>query len=661
VNTKGALLVDTEPGKIVFSPPVAYQQRDDEKKPVSVKYLVEKDSYGFQLGPYDPDRPLVIDPLIAATFLGGKNSSHNIRALAVDGSNNVYVTGDTNSTTFPTTPGAYQTSLVGDPDLFISKFNGNLSQLLASTYLGGSWSEHVWCLAVDGMSNVYIGGYTVSADFPVKSGLFGGRSDAIVVKMDGDLTNLLASFVFGGALDDDVRGIVLDGSDSVYVTGTTFSRAEDFLTPGAYMSPVTGGNSDVYVARLGSGVSGMLTCAILGGGLEEKASAIALDPSGSHVYVLGSSDSQDFPCKKGEIVAGSDDIFVAKLNTALSTLEASYGTGGPSKEEPTSMTVDRDGNIYIAGNSFSDSFRWAGGDGFWPEDGRSTRSGQSGFISKFDSDSTNMVRYLFLHADDWVWIKSIAVDRDFYVYVTGYTDSSQFPVTAGAYDETYNGGKDCFITKCDFYLTKVVASTYLGGGFDDESAALALDGYGNLYVAGHTDSTDFPVTVNAFDQILDSDPPGFWDHGFVAWFSPDLSHSAIVPSDEPRIEVEPVPIEFGKVTLGESAEKTATVRNTGILPLEITSVTLGGHDSDEFSISHSCTRLEQNQTCPIRVTFSPVLDSLRNAQLIIESNDPDRGTVIVEISGTGVSKKTSWPDTGGGGCFLTTTGSGIPR
>ncbi|WP_169704056.1 SBBP repeat-containing protein [Candidatus Kuenenia stuttgartensis] len=126
--------------------------------------------YGFKVASYDKTKELVIDPLLASTYLGGSSNDYGV-AIAIDGSNNVYVTGNTSSTDFPVTSGAYDTPLGGDRDVFITKLDSSLSTLQASTYLGGSDSDRVYTIAFDGSNNVYVTGNTSSTDFPVTSGV----------------------------------------------------------------------------------------------------------------------------------------------------------------------------------------------------------------------------------------------------------------------------------------------------------------------------------------------------------------------------------------------------------------------------------------------------------------------------------------------------------
>ena len=196
--------------------------------------------YSFKVASYDTTKDLIIDPLLASTFLGGHNADY-ATSMVIDKSGNIYVTGWTTGGV-PTTDGAYKSTYNGgNEDVFVSKFNGDLSQLLASTYIGGS-ARCSWCyersttITVDNDGNIFVGGHTSSNDFPTTDGAFDtsfSSTDGFISKLSGDLTQLLASTYLGGAYSDVVTSIVTDVNGNIYVTGGT--EHSDFpVTPGAY-------------------------------------------------------------------------------------------------------------------------------------------------------------------------------------------------------------------------------------------------------------------------------------------------------------------------------------------------------------------------------------------------------------------------------------------
>src|SRR5574340_731060 len=155
--------------------------------------------------------PYLLTHQSTSTYIGGNNTD-DANAMTLDSSGNVYITGQARSTDFPTTPGAYQRSLNGTLNAFVSKFNSNLTTLLASTYIGGGFDVSN-AISIDSSGNVYIAGFTDSSNYPTTIGAyqtsFGGANDVFVSKFNSNLTTLLASTYIGGAQSDGANAIAL--------------------------------------------------------------------------------------------------------------------------------------------------------------------------------------------------------------------------------------------------------------------------------------------------------------------------------------------------------------------------------------------------------------------------------------------------------------------
>ena len=249
VNTRGELVIYTEKGEAKFSKPIAYQIIDDQKFPINVSYDVNDLTYGFSVGSYDSRLPLVIDPLIASTFVGGGGFEEALYDIVLDSSGNVYITGETSSTDYPTVSG-YDSSHNGDSDAFVSKLDSTLSSLLASTFIGGSMDDASNSIALDSSGNVYITGETISTDYPTVSGYdssHNGSDDAFVSKLDSTLSSLSASTFIGSSDDEQSFAIILDNARNVYITG--YTNSTDYPTVSGYDSSHNGG-SDVFVSYL---------------------------------------------------------------------------------------------------------------------------------------------------------------------------------------------------------------------------------------------------------------------------------------------------------------------------------------------------------------------------------------------------------------------------
>jgi len=510
INPAGELVLKTEMGEIAMMKPVGYQEVDNRKEYVEVAYeLKDGQEYGFKvLEPYNPEATLVIDPalsvLSASTFIGGKGNDRGF-SIAIDNLGSVYVAGYTlsSSSDYPTTAGAYDTSYNGGYDIFISKLSSSLDTLLASAYIGGKSSEYGYCLALDSAGNVYITGITNSSDFPTTAGAYnqsykGGEYDAFILKLSTDLSTLLASTYIGGSGADYGYSLTLDSSWNVYVTGVT-SSSNFPITPAAYDTSYNGGY-DVFISKLSSSLDTLLASTYLGGSSYEIGSSIALDNSGN-VYIGGRTKSSNFPTTAGAYDTsynGGYDVFISKLSGSLDTLLASTFIGGSGPDYAYPIALDNSGNVYVGGYTLSSDYPTTAA-----AYDASFNGGYDVFISRFSSSLGTLLASTYLGgtADDCS--RSIALDNLGNVYVTGWTKSSAFPTTTGAYDRSYNEGWDAFISKLSASLSTLFSSTFVGGSNSDLGYCLALDSSGNVYITGYTSSSDFPTTSAAYDQSID--------------------------------------------------------------------------------------------------------------------------------------------------------------
>jgi hypothetical protein len=560
IDKDGKLIFKNSFGELAMRKPIAWQEIAGRCHEVEVSYhLLGKKFYGFTiLGDYDRNYPMVVDPaldnLIASTFLGGISYNY-ATSLALDIFGNVYLAGYTDSLDFPTTIGAYDRvinpEVFGDPpdwyhryptDVFVSKFNGNLTELLASTYLGGaegSWwnapDDVAYSLALDSAGNVYVGGVTESPDFPTTPGAYdrsySDKMDAFISKLDSNLTTLLASTYLGGSGEDRDSSLALDSSGNVYLTGTT--QSTDFpTTVGAYGQTYNGGG-DAFISKLDSNLSTLFASTFLGGSIGDVGSSLALDGSGN-VYLTGTTQSTDFPTTSGAYDrtynGGTFDAFVSKLDGNLTTLLASTYLGGSGGDSANSLALDGSGNVYLTGTTQSTNFPTTVG--AYDQ----TDNGKDAFVSKLDNHLTTLLTSTYLGGNLSEFGYSLALDNEGNVYVTGYTESVDFPTTPGAYDRTYNGGfnsesppyyGDAFFSKLDTHLTTLLVSSYLGGSDSDFGRSLAIASTGDIYLIGNTMSTDFPTTPGAYDRTFNAtlNYHFWWDYNdaFVSKLNSDLT------------------------------------------------------------------------------------------------------------------------------------------
>lgn len=306
-----------------------------------------------------------------STLLGGAQGDF-ASGIATDAAGNAYVTGATGSSDFPTTPAAISRTLNGASDAFITKLNATGTNLVYSTYFGGSSSDGAVAIALDSANNAYITGTTISSDFPVTPGAaqttFGGGAetgDYFVAKLNPGGTAAVYSTYVGGTSDEGSEGgggIAVDASGNAFITGDTFSA--DFpTTAGAFQKT---GACGPFVTKVNpSGTAFAYSTRLTGSNGDcQTGHGIAVDPSGN-AYVIGTTGSTDFPIREAFdslltgpfIEQGQHDAFVSKLNPAGSALLWSSYLGGTGVfDEGTAITLDKDRNVYVTGTASSSDF-----------------------------------------------------------------------------------------------------------------------------------------------------------------------------------------------------------------------------------------------------------------------------------------------------------------
>ncbi|MFO0981483.1 MAG: SBBP repeat-containing protein [Planctomycetota bacterium] len=516
LDENSALIVRTSAGVLVQEKLHTFEiDNCGERRPVECSFrVVSRDRFGFEALERDRNTTLLIDPgLVYSTFLGG-SSRDEADGITLDGTGAAYVTGSTLSPDFPTTPGAFDTTLSSDYDAFVTKLNASGSALVYSTYLGGSSADYAHGIAVDSALAAYVTGGTFSTDFPTTSGAFDttqpGTWDAFVTKLDASGSAVVYSTYVGGSDYDSSTGVAVDGAGAAYVAGSTHS-ANFPTTPGAFDTTCACGykDEDAFVTKLNASGSGLVYSTFLGGVDEDGASGIAVDSAGA-AYVTGSTNSTDFPTTAGAFDTtyngGFADAFVTKLDASgsaliYSTFLGGSNTGGPGGDGASGIAVDGTGNAYVTGATDSSDFPTT------PGAFDTTFNGFAGnpdaYVTKLNTVGTELVYSTFLGGSSPDWSNGIAVDSAGAVYVTGDTYSTDLPTTPGAFATTFNDVYDAFVTRVNTSGKALLYSTFLGGSHEDSASAIATDSAGAAYVTGSTFSTDFPTTPGAFDTSYD--------------------------------------------------------------------------------------------------------------------------------------------------------------
>src|ERR1035441_8559999 len=511
VDAEGNLALSAPNGPASFKKPVLYQLDGDRKTSVEGWFSVAGNQVRFRLGRYDHSRALIIDPVLNyASYLAGSSTDHigwtlgpgisavgTSQGLALDSAGSVYAAGDTYSIDFPT-KNPYQSAPPAKgpagspvspglwPSAFVTKFSPDGRSLVYSTYLGGNGYDYIYAIAVDASGSAYVTGQTNSANFPVTAGAYQTVCDpdptnqpppytatcyssnvsAFVTKLNATGTGIVYSTFLGGYAYDYATAIAVDSAGRAYIAGNEEESCYTYTTfQGCF--PTTNG----------AAIGGNRTV----GGSPQYAFVSAFDPTGAQLLY--------------------STIFGDLNTTAGGT---TYGTG---------VTVDANGYFYLVGETTAAKLPTTtgvvqptaaplGSGGTYVEAWR-------GFVAKFNPVTTAggaslaYCTYLGGHTQALGdYISGITIDSASNAYIVGYTNSPDFPVTAGAYSTVCGpNGQNCsaaHVTKLNPTGTQILWSTFVGDAKGDSSDAffftgpIQLDGQGNVYIIGQP-NPGFPL------------------------------------------------------------------------------------------------------------------------------------------------------------------------
>lgn len=578
-DASGDLVLSSAAGDLRLHKPVAYQQQGDTRQPVDARFVIKGTEVAFALGDYDTTRELVIDPsFLYSTYLGA-GAEDDGYAIAVDNTGAAYVTGQTSSPGFPTPNGnhlpAPNNALQGTSDAFVTKFSADGATLVYSTFLGGTGVDSGNAIALDGANQAYVVGTTNSNDFPgvgatAAQPSSGGGNDAFVAVLNATGNGLVYASYIGGGSDEIGYAVAVD-STGIYVAGSTASN--DFPVASALQGSFQGGTgntpTDGFVEKIDFPATGALVFAsYLGGSGNDLATGIAVDAN--HVmYVTGDTQSTNFPFQG---IAGwananqcgtdgncnssggspKDDSFVSaiSLSGALATFVYSHYLGGSAFDVGNQIAVDSTG-AYVVGITSSSDFPTTAS-AFQKSLGAGSGVSNA-YIAKVNPTGTALVFSTYLGGGGTDNALGVAIDGSQNVYITGSTTSNNFP-TQSPFQGSLGGNSDAFVTELASSGASLVFSTYLGGHGEEDHflAGIAVDGSKNIYVTGDTNSSDFPVTGNAFKQKYTNSCSSPCRDAFVVKYSPlppgfTVSVGAINPSS---------------ISRGSSGTATVTVNST---------------------------------------------------------------------------------------------------
>jgi len=403
-----------------------------------------------------------------STFIGGSDYEE-ATAVAVDNVGLVHLTGTTRSSDFPTTSGAFCTTLSGWSDAFALKLNVTGSSLDYSTFIGGSYAEKATAMDLDASGSLYVTGWTMSPNFPEVTGSFRkvwNLTDVFVVKLKPDGSDLEYSSVLGGEFSDNAYGLVVDDDGCAYITGSTTSEHYP-TTPAAYDTFATTSKTipDVFVTKLNATGGSLVYSTFIGDILNDTGMGIDVDAEGC-AYVVGSTQSGRFPMhppRPYPYDSRGGDSFILKLSTSGHRLVYSKVLNITHKDAALAVSVDPVGRAFVAG--------YVDGRGNFPTtpnafQPKSYSEKREAYVLVVDEHGDTVPYSSFLGGNEEDSINAIAMDGDDLIYVTGHTFSTQgFPTTPGAYDNTSDASTvgdpvgDAFLCKMDISVPYLVNDT----------------------------------------------------------------------------------------------------------------------------------------------------------------------------------------------------------
>ncbi len=449
--------------------------------------------------------------LLYSTFLGNAGSDTGT-GVAMDSEGNLYVAGNVRGS-----PNPVQSDDADNTDIYVAKLNPDGSQLLYLVYVGGSGDDFANDICVDSSGNAFVTGGTRSLDFPIVAATqvsHGGGLDAVVVQVDPSGTMAYSSYL-GGENNDEGKGIACHGSGHVYVTGQT--NSPDFPVMNAYKSVLSPSGGDAFITRINIPGSDFVYSTFLGGTLLDSGNGISVDGSGN-AYITGDTDSQDFPLAsplqstKGGVSPSSPDAFVVKLAADGSELLYATYIGGNQADKGNEVVVDANGNAYVTGSTYSPDFPVV----------RATQPSHGGkldtFVAKINPAGSALVYSTFLGGTRSDLGNDIAIDAAGNAYITGSTDSNDFPMVSPVQAGYAGGARDAFVAKISPEGVSLFSSFH-GGALFDEGASIAADNSGKVYITGRTTSATLP-NMNAVQPAYGG---GSFDPFIVKIATPDCS------------------------------------------------------------------------------------------------------------------------------------------
>lgn len=538
IDKKGRLVIDTPWGKTRDEAPVSFVEERQHLSTIASAYtLADKGRLAFEVE-FEPNKhqSLIIDPLTMSwsTFLHSPTSDDYVIAVVRDANNFLYATGYTETPSFPVTSGVYQGTFGGQIDGYVSKLGPNGDYLVWSTYLGGSDWDMAYALDIDAQGNLYVGGYTASADFPVTAGaaqvFMRGISDGFVTKLSPNGNSIGYSTFVGGTDRDYLYDLVCTDAGEVYFIGYTFSS--NFPTTAFAFDQSYNGYGDGFLAGLTVNGNALLFSTYLGGTGFDMAQSLDRAPDGS-LGVVGNTNSLNLPLVnpiQNILNYGggnsTDDGFFLKFNADASQLLTGTYLGGSASDGLYAVKSNALGQWFLAGNTNSGDLMTTST--AWQ---KIYQGSGDVFLTRLDANGTGVIYSTYLGGSDVDYVKAIAVESDDELYVLGASRSTDWYVSGGLYGPS--GQYDAFLTHVTADGAAINSSTLLGGSYNDyPRSPSSLDLSGNLIsLAITTHSQNVQSAGNGYQQTKLN---GLSDAPWLVGFEGDV---LLPPAEEAELAV----------------------------------------------------------------------------------------------------------------------------
>ena len=541
----GHLILETALGDIIEQAPLSYQIIKGVKKKIKCAFHLEGDELSFEiLDRYNKNYQLIIDPILIFSTFSGSSANNWGQTATYDNSGNLYAGSISFGQGYPTTLGPYQAFYLGGPgnwgtDICISKFNSSGTNLIYSTYLGGTGNENPHSLVVNENNELFVFGSTGSNDFPTTLGCYdntfnGGTNwaflgiieypsgiDAFVTKFTSLGNSLIGSTYIGGTGNDgvnltglvanyadDYRGeIIIDSLDNCWIASSTSST--DFPMVNAVQSS-NNGNQDAVVFKFNNALTNLEWSTYFGGTGNEAGYSIQLDNQNQPI-ITGGTENSALPTTNNVIHSvspGGIDGFLTKYNINSGTIQHCTYIGTSAYDQAYFVQLDDQDNIYLFGQT----------GGNYPVLGASIYSNSSStqFIHKLSpSMDTTIFSTVFGSGNFQVNISPSAflVSNCGLIYISGWGgtvnqtgNTNNMPITTNAFQSTTDGS-DFYLAVFDNNAQSILYATYFGGNQSSEhvdGGTSRFDKNGKIYqavCAGCFNNSDFPTSPGAYSSV----------------------------------------------------------------------------------------------------------------------------------------------------------------